>query len=408
MPKRFIIVGNGIAGTTAAERIKQDAPDSEVLMVGQERYPLYNRVSLPRYLKAGIPRERVILRTVEQHKERGIELELERAATSLDVEGKTVHFDDGTEHPYDALMICTGGRPNPYPAPGAETVHDKIYGFQTLDDTDALNEKIEASKAAVAVGGSFIAYELAEGFRHRGLDTYWIMRGPWFLRYILDEDGAKMVDFLAKEAGVEMIYNTEVARVDAENGHIGVHTNTGRDIQADFLGYGLGLKMYDEWIEDTGIEHRNGIEVDEYLETNVKGIYAGGDIARFTDLMLDGRKNQMGTWDNSEAHGKVIAQNMLGGRVAHRDVPTYTTTMFNSNLAVMGITPDTGVELEKVTKLDIDNRLYRALFFYKGRIAGAILIGTPKGRKKLIEMMTNQVEVAPGEREPLLDPVNLA
>ncbi|MFY9614656.1 MAG: FAD-dependent oxidoreductase [Candidatus Dormiibacterota bacterium] len=407
MPQRFIIVGNGIAGTTAAEILKQEAPDSEVLLVGQEKYPLYNRVSLPRYLKAGIPRERVILRSVEQHKERGIELELERFATSLDVDGKTVHFDDGSDRPFDALMICTGGRPNPYPAPGADTVRDKIYGFQTLDDTDALNEKIVHSTAAVAVGGSFIAYELAEGFRHRGLDTYWIMRGPWFLRYILDEDGARMVDFLAKEAGVEMLYNTEVAGVDAQNGHIGVHTNTDRDISADLLGYGLGLKMYEEWIEDTGIEHDNGIVVDEYLETNIKGIYSGGDIARFTDLLLDGRKNQMGTWDNAEAHGKVIAQNMLGGHVAHRDVPTYTTTMFDSNLAVMGITPDTGVELEKVTKLDIENRLYRALFFFKGRLAGAVLIGTPKGRKKLIAMMEEQVAVPPAEREKLLDPVNL-
>ena len=407
MSQRFVIVGNGIAGTTAAEHLKAQAPDSEVLLVGLEPYPLYNRVSLPRYLKGGIPRERVILRTVEQHNERGIELELERVATALDVDGKTVRFDDGSDRPYDALMLCTGGRPNPYPAPGADEVRDKIYGFQTLDETEAIVEKVEQSNAAVAIGGSFIAYELAEGFRHRGLDTYWIMRGPYFLRYILDEDGASMVDFLAREAGVEMLYNTEVESVAAQNGHIAVKTNTGRDISADMLGYGLGLQMYDEWIDSTDIEHKNGIEVDEYLETNIKGIYAGGDIARFTDLMLDGRKNQMGTWDNSEAHGKVIAQNMLGGRVAHRDVPTYTTTMFNSNLAVMGITPDTGVELEKVTKLDIENRLYRALFFYQGKIAGAVLIGTPKGRKKLIEMMQNEVVVPPEEREKLLDPLNL-
>ena len=402
-----MLIGNGIAGTTAAELIKQEVPDSEVLLVGLEPYPLYNRVSLPRYLKGGIPRERVILRTVEQHKERGIELQLERVATALDTEGKTVHFDDGSERPYDKLMIATGGRPNPYPAPGADEVRDRIYGFQTLDDTDAIIEKVTHSEVAAVVGGSFIAYELAEGFRHRGLQTYWIMRGPRFLRYILDDEGAQLVDFLAQEAGVQMMYNTEVAKVAAANGHVAVHTTDGKDLSVDMIGYGLGLQMYEEWLEGTPIEHNNGIDVDEYLETSVKGIYAGGDIARFTDLMLDGRKNQMGTWDNSEAHGKVIAQNMLGGRVAHKDVPTYTTTMFNSNLAVMGITPDTGVELEKVTQLDIENRLYRALFFYKGKIAGAVLIGTPKGRKKLIEMMENELVVPPEEREKLLDPLNL-
>ena len=165
--------------------------------------------------------------------------------------------------------------------------------------------------------------------------------------------------------------------------------------------------MYEDWLDGTPVEHSNGLVVNEYLETGAKDVYAGGDIANFIDLMLDGRYNQMGTWDNAEAHGKVVALNMLGQRTAHKEVPTYTTSMFNSNLAVMGITPDTGAELESVTKLDIDNRLYRALFFYKGRIAGAVLIGTPKGRKKLIEMMQEQVEVPPDKREALLDPANL-
>ena len=311
MPKRFVIVGNGIAGTTCAETLRAEDPTCSVTLVGLEPYPLYNRVSLPRYLK-GMPKERVMLRTVEQHKERGIDLRLERVATGLDTAGKTVQFDDGSELPYDALMICTGGRPLPFPAPGADQVRELTYGFQTLDDTDAIIEKGNQSTDSVVVGGSFIAYELAEGFRHRGLNTTWIQRGPWFLRRVLDEQGGKMVDFLAKEAGVETVYNEEIASVAPANGHMTVHTKGGRDLRADMLGYGLGLEMYDEWLEGTGIKVDKGIVVDEYLETSVPGIFAGGDIARFVDLMLDGQYNQMGTWDNAEEHGQVAALNMLG------------------------------------------------------------------------------------------------
>jgi 3-phenylpropionate/trans-cinnamate dioxygenase ferredoxin reductase subunit len=232
--------------------------------------------------------------------------------------------------------------------------------------------------------------------------------GPRFLRRVLDEQGGRLVDFLAHEAGVELIYNAEVESVHKANGHIGIKTTAGKELSVDMLGYGLGLKMYDDWLEGTPIERTNGIVVDEYLETAVRGVYSGGDIAKFTDLMLDGRRNQLGTWDNAEAHGRVAAMNMLGQRVAHKEVPTYTTTMFNSNLAVMGITPETGIELESVTKLDMGNRSYRALFFYRGKIAGCVMIGTPKGRKRLIEMMQNEVEVPPAERERLLDPANLA
>ncbi|HEY8740282.1 MAG TPA: FAD-dependent oxidoreductase [Candidatus Dormibacteraeota bacterium] len=407
MPLRFVIIGNGIAGTTCAETLKQEMPDSEVSLVGLEPYPLYNRVSLPRYLKGGIPRERVILRTGEQHRERGIELQLERRATSLDTEGKTVHFDDGSERPYDALLICTGGRPLPYPAPGADEIRDQTYGFQTLDETETIIAKADASTDAVVVGGSFIAYELAEGFRHRNLNTTWIQRGPWFLRRVLDEQGGQMVDFLAKEAGVETVYNEEISQVGAQNGRIRVVTSGGRDLTVDMLGYGLGLRMYSEWFDGTGVKFDKGVVVDQYMESTVPGIYAAGDIARFVDLMLDGQYNQMGTWDNAEEHGKTAAYNMLGRRTEYREVPTYTTTMFKSNLAVMGITPENTSELESVIKLDLPNRMYRALFFYKGRLAGGVLIGTPKGRKKLIEMMVEGVEVPPDKREALLDPANL-
>lgn len=407
MTDRYVIIGNGIAGTTCAETIKAQKPDAEVTLVGLEPYPLYNRVSLPRYLKGGIPRERVILRSPEQHRERGIDLRLQRSATALDSEGKTVQFDDGTELPYDALLICTGGRPLPYPAPGADEVRDKTYGFQTLDETETIIAKANASTDAVVVGGSFIAYELAEGFRHRNLNTTWIQRGPRFLRRVLDDEGGQLVDFLAKEAGVETVYNEEVSQVAADNGRVKVTTSGGRELTVDMLGYGMGLQMYHEWFEGTGIKFDKGVVVDQYLESTVPGVFAAGDIARFVDLTLDGQYNQMGTWDNAEEHGKVAALNMLGGRVEYREVPTYTTTMFKSNLAVMGITPENTSELESVTRLDLPGRSYRALFFYRGRIAGGVLIGTPKGRKKLIEMMVQGVEVPPEKREALLDPANL-
>ena len=406
MPQRYLIIGNGIAGTTCAETLREEDPSCEVTLVGLEPYPLYNRVSLPRYIK-GLPRERVMLRSAEEHKDRGIDLRLERVATSLDTEGKTVHFDDGSELPYDALMICTGGHPEPYPAPGAGDVRDLTYAFQTLDDTTAIIEKCDHSQDSVVIGGSFIAYELAEGFRHRGLNVTWIQRGPRFLRRVLDEEGGQMVDFLAKEAGVVTVYDEEVEAVTPQNGHMRVQTSGGKDIRADMLGYGMGLTMYTEWLAGTEIKIDKGIVVDEYLETSVPGIFAGGDIARFIDLMLDRQYNQMGTWDNAEAHGKVAALNMLGRKVEYREVPTYTTSMFKSNLAVMGITPENTGELESVTRLDLDNRLYRALFFYKGRLAGAVLIGTPKGRKKLIEMMVAGQQVPAGKREALLDPANL-
>jgi NAD(P)H-nitrite reductase large subunit len=114
----------------------------------------------------------------------------------------------------------------------------------------------------------------------------------------------------------------------------------------------------------------------------------------------------MGTWDNAEAHGKVAAHNMAGADEDFLDVPTYTTTMFGSTLAVMGVTPDVQPNLESVRDFSLEEKYYRKLFFMGERLVGAIMIGPPKGRKKLIEIIRARQPIT-RKREELLDPANL-
>jgi NAD(P)H-nitrite reductase large subunit len=121
---------------------------------------------------------------------------------------------------------------------------------------------------------------------------------------------------------------------------------------------------------------------------------------------MTGKHNQMGTWDNAEAHGTVAAHNMAGGDEDFFDVPTYTTTMFGSTLAVMGVTPDVQPGLDSVRTFSYEEKFFRKLFFMEDRLVGAIMIGPPKGRKKLIEIMRSR-QVITRPKEELLDPLNL-
>src|SRR5260370_261328 len=86
-----------------------------------------------------------------------------------------------------------------------------IFNFQSLDDSLAIIAQIERSKSAVVIGGSYIAYELTEAFRMRGLHTTWMMRGPWFLRRLLDEAGGMLVDRIAQHHAVEVVHGCEIA-----------------------------------------------------------------------------------------------------------------------------------------------------------------------------------------------------
>jgi NAD(P)H-nitrite reductase large subunit len=405
LSRRYVVIGNGIAGQTAAEELRKADADASIVMIAAERHPLYNRVALPRYLRGQVRREKVMMRTVEDYANRNLEIHFETWATEIDTRSKVVHTHRGQEFPYDALLIATGGRPKPPPWPGSDEV-SACLGFQTLDDTDAIIEKADVAERVLVMGGSFIGYELAEGvsFRKKAKLT-WIMRGPWFLRYVLDEEGGRLCRQLGEAQDVQFLVGDEVERFSRTNGRFTAKTVNGFTVDFDLLTYGVGLDYYTEPARNAGIELNKGIVTDSKLRTSAPDVYAAGDVAVFYDLMVE-RHNQMGTWDNAIAHGEVAARNMAGADEDFFDVPTYTTTMFGSTLAVMGVTPDVQPDLQSVRTYDFDEKFYRKLFFKDDRLVGAIMIGPPKGRKKLIEIMRSRQKIE-RPKEELLDPTNL-
>jgi len=405
LSRRYVILGNGIAGQTAAEELRKLDGEASIVMIAAERHPLYNRVALPRYLRGQVRREKVFMRTVEDYVKHNLEIYFETWATEVDVAGKIVRTNRDQEFPYDALLVATGGRPKPPPWPGCDDI-SQTFGFQTLDDTDAIIEKADTSERVLVMGGSFIGYELAEGvsFRKKAQLT-WIMRGPWFLRYVLDEEGGQLCRQLGEAQGVEFITSDEVQKFSRMNGRFLAETVNGKRVEFDLLTYGVGLDYYTEPVSRSEVKLDKGIITDSKLRASAPDVYAAGDIAVFYDLMVE-HHNQMGTWDNAEAHGKVAARNMAGADEDFFDVPTYTTTMFGSTLAVMGVTPDVQPGLESVRTFSFEEKFYRKLFFKNDRLVGAIMIGPPKGRKKLIEIMRSR-QVIERPRQELLDPNNL-
>jgi NAD(P)H-nitrite reductase large subunit len=401
-----VIIGNGIAGTTAADTLRKNDPNCSIHLITNEPYPLYNRVSLPRFLQGVIVEQKVMIRDFAWHEQRNIQLLTETMATEINLDERVVVTDKGQHLPYDALLIATGGWAKPLQVPGAAGCKH-IYNFVTLDDTKTIIERMLESRSAVAYGGSFIAYELCDGFAMRKLNTTWIMRGPYWLRNALDPEGGEVVDNIAKKFGVEVIHGDEIESVVPQNGVPGyVKTKKGREIQADVIGVGLGITLNTSLLKDTPIKVNNGIVVDDYLETNVPGVFAAGDVAEFYDSTV-GEYHTMGTWDNAMGHGRIVAVNMAGGRQAYVDVPTYTSPLFDVNIAVVGTAESQNPELVSLSRREPGekgNENYRKLFFRENKLVGVLMIGSPKGRKKLVEIVKNQQVLAtPAEREALLE-----
>jgi NAD(P)H-nitrite reductase large subunit len=402
--RRYVIVGNGFAGTTCAEQLRKADSACAIALFTDEPYTLYNRIALPPLLRKQVTQQKVIMRDVAWHEKLAISLHLSTRVERIDFEER-VAYAGGTGYPYDAILIATGGRPNPSSAPGAEGAQN-VFNFQYMDDTLGISRQLETAKSALAVGGSFIAYELAEAFASRGVEAHWIQRGPRFLRRMLDEIAGEMVDDAARADGVHVHYEDEIRELVRSNGAVTkAVTKNGLEIATDCVGIGLGLTMNNELVFGTPIEVRTGIVCDDRLETAVKGVFAAGDVAEFYDPTAE-MHYRMGTWINAGAHGKVAAANMAGGDVRYHDVPEYSSLLFSGQtITQFGISPEYRPDLETVRKIDREKKWYRALFFWKNRLAGGVLIGKGNraGKRKYVEAIKSKTEYPPGEWESLLD-----
>ena len=402
--RKYVIVGNGFAGTTCAEGLRKLDPACSIIMFADEPYTLYNRIALPPLLRKQVSRQKVIIRDAAWHEKHRIELHLQTPVERIDAVER-VAYANGKGYSFDALLIATGGRPNHSDVPGAQGAAN-VFNFQYMDDTLAISEALESAKSAVAVGGSFIAYELAEAFASRGVETHWLMRGPRFLRRMLDEVAGEMIDDAACEDRVRVHYEDEVGELVRSNGAVTkVLTKEGLTIEADCVGVGLGLTMNTELVAGTGIRINTGIVCDDRLETDVKGIFAAGDVAEFYDPVAE-MHYRMGTWNNAGAHGKVAAVNMAGGDQRYHDVPEYSSKLFtNQTITQFGLSPEYRSDLEMVRKIDREKKYYRALFFRENRLAGVVMIGKGNraGKRRYLEAIKTKTAFTPGEREVLLD-----
>ena len=389
--RRYVIVGNGFAGTTAAEQLRKHDPSCSITLFTDEPYTLYNRIALPPLLRKQVTKEKVIMRDVAWHEKHNIDLHLETRVERV-VPQERVVTANGTSYPYDALLVATGGRPNPHPASGSDGAN--VYNFQYMSDTLAISDALETAKAGVSIGGSFIAYELAEAFISRKVETHWIMRGPRVLHRMLDEIAGELIDEAAKHDGVHMHYGDEIAEFVRDNGVVKkVRLKSGTEIEAQCYGVGLGLTMNTDLLEGSGVEtSKNGILCDDRLETNVKGIFAAGDIADFYDPILEMRY-RMGTWNNAGAHGKVAAQNMMGNNVPYDDVPEYSSLLFKGQtITQFGLSPEYRSDIETVFTVDRDKKWYRALYFWDHRLVGGCFMGkgNRSGKRKYLDTIKSK------------------
>ncbi len=401
----YLIIGGGVAGTTAAEFIRMNDSSGSVTIIEEEPETLYSRVMLPHFLRGETPFERLHIRKQEQYEEKNTNLMKGMRVAGVDTKNKKVSLSDGQEIEYGKLLIASGTKVKELKVPGGDL--KGVTYLRTIEDVKKVKGLLGNAKGGVVVGGGFIGMDFAQIFVKTGLKTTCVIREPYFWSRVVGENSGKLINKILEKNEVEIIHNSEVSEFIGNGSLKSVKMHSGRTLPADIVGVGVGVYADLGYLKNSGIEANKGVITNEYLETTVKDVWSAGDVAEFKDTLFN-KNHQLGNWSNAAAQGKVVGGNMAvgwGSSVKSREkfvtVSAYTIYIFDSNFTILGdVFVDDKTEL--IERGSIEEGKLGLLHIRDDKLVGASLINLPKDRSPITKLIENCDKIA-ANREKLAD-----
>jgi nitrite reductase (NADH) large subunit len=363
--RRIVVIGNGIAGVTAADHVRRRHPDCAVDVVAAEPHPLYNRMGISRLIYGRSAMVGLHLLPDAWYDDNRITCWLNTRAQEIDRAGRAVLLGTGERLPYDRLILATGSEAYVPEIPGIE--RPGAFVLRTASDALRVREFVQqvGAEHALVAGGGLLGLEAAYAMHKLGLRTTVLERGRWLLRRQLDERAGELLRGYLANIGIEVLVETETAAL--ENGD--VVTTGGSRVRADVFLVAAGIEPSIEVARRAGLEIGRGVLVDDHLRTSDERIFAAGDIVEWQDAIL-------GLWPVAVEQAEVAAENAVGG------TRTYAGSVPQTMLKVVGVEllsigAITGPN-ERVDE-DAEALRYRKLVADEdGRVIGAILLGHPE------------------------------
>lgn len=329
-PREIVIVGGGAAGFAAAEMLRRRGYSGRLTMLSSDSAAPYDRPNLSKDYLAGTAEEAWMpLRSPKFYARKDIDLRLETTATRVDTGKHIVTLSDGSELSFDRLLLATGAEPVRLTVPGADRPHVRV--LRSMADCRAIIDRLADTRSAVLVGAGFIGLEVAASLRSRGVAVHVAAPGARPLEKVLGPQLGGFVQAIHEEHGVTFHLGTTVERIDDRT----VALSSGKEFDADLVVVGIGVKPRLSLAADAGIATASGILVDEYLETNLPGIFAAGDIAEWRGPGST-ETRRVEHWVVAERQGQAAAENMLGFRQPFRSVPFFWSAHYDVTIRYVG------------------------------------------------------------------------
>ena len=327
----FVIIGNGVAGTSAAFEIRNRHRSKKIriTLISDESDYFFSRTALMyaymnRLSREDLePYERKVYdrQAIERIRDRVVDLEANKQCLQL-ASGKTIL--------YDRLLIATGAKPRSLPFPGIQDVSDGIVNFVSIQDLDECESLTWSTEKAVVVGGGLIGIELVESLRHHNIDVTFLVREPYFWPMALAAEEGGLVSEHIRSHGVDLRHDEQIVQLNADaQGRIAsVETDHNNKLPCQMLGIAVGVIANIDWLQDvqTPPDMDRGILVDRKFQTSLPNVFAAGDC---TEIIISPQSTLLETiWYSAKMHGEYAARAMMDDTVNYRPPIFYNSSKF--------------------------------------------------------------------------------
>ncbi len=367
---RLVLIGNGMAGVRTIEELLKIAPDQyDITIFGAEPHPNYNRILLSPVLAGEMSLPEIVLNELDWYRDNGITLHTGKQIVRIDRSRRVVVADDGSEAPYDRLLVATGSTPFVLPIPGNDL--PGVIGYRDIKDTDEMIDAATKHKHAVVIGGGLLGLEAANGLKLRGMDVTVVHLGPWLLERQLDEVAGRMLQKSLEAKGLKFLLQKQTeALLPGEGGRVGaVRFKDGMQIPADLVVMAAGIRPNFTLAEQSGIYCNRGIVVNDTMQTYDPKVYAVGECVSHRGIAY-------GLVAPLFEQAKVAANHLAGFGIGR-----YVGSVTSTKLKVTGIDLFSagdfmgGEGTDDILLNDPAGGVYKKLVLRNDRLVGAVLYG---------------------------------
>jgi 3-phenylpropionate/trans-cinnamate dioxygenase ferredoxin reductase component len=375
----FLLIGGGLAAGNCARWLRESGAEGEILLVGREPDPPYNRPECSKgYLRGEETREEPLFRPNEWWGEQKVELLTRTSVMGLDVQARTAKLSNKEEVSFDKALIATGANVRRLNVPGCEL--EQIHYLRTLGNADTIRDGVADAENVVLIGGSYIGCEVAASLTLMGKKATIVMQEEATLERGFGKQAGRFFQGLLESHGIAVHGADGLERFEGDTltgtgGRVGkVVTTNGLELPADAVVVGAGVTPDIALAKRAGLDigERGGVLCSSGLQTSAPGVFAAGDIAEYDSPLHDGHV-RIEHWDVAFNHGKTVALNMLGGNIPHEVVPYFYSVLGDwGELEYVGPAYEWDQEIVRGSYEDGD---FTTWYLKDGRVVAALTFG---------------------------------